>query len=280
MADVLRRRSRQVFAPGRFAIAASCALLLVSTVAAGAEVPVRHKEGLVHGFLVVRTLEGKTIADGDLIQNSHGDRVTSRLVFHFKDGSVHDETAVFAQRGVFRLIHDHLLQRGPSFEHPVEVDIDVARGEVTSEYMEDGKEKKSTERLSMPRDVANGLMYVLLKNIRPSDPEMKVAYVAATPKPRLVQLIIRPGAEDPFTTGDTHRKATHYVVKVDIGGIAGTLASIFGKQPADTHVWILEGEAPAFVKSEGPLAPGGPTWRIELVDPVWPAASPGADEKK
>ena len=37
-----------------------------------------------------------------------------------------------------------------------------------------------------------------------------------------------------------------------------------GKQPPDTHVWVLGGEAPAFVKSEGPLYAGGPIWRIQL----------------
>jgi hypothetical protein len=66
-----------------------------------APVAERHPEGLVHGFLVLRTLEGDTLADGDLIQVAHGDRVTSRLVFHFKDGSIHDETAVFSQRRNF-----------------------------------------------------------------------------------------------------------------------------------------------------------------------------------
>lgn len=73
-----------------------------------------------------------------------------------------------------------------------------------------------------------------------------------------------------FTTGSGARKATHYVVKVEIGGVAGLVAPIIGKQPADTHVWILGGEAPAFVKAEGPMFLGGPLWRIELVSPVWP----------
>jgi hypothetical protein len=57
-----------------------------------AAVAVRYLEGLVHGFLVLRTLEGDILADSDLIQVAHGDRVTSRLVLHFKDGSIHDET--------------------------------------------------------------------------------------------------------------------------------------------------------------------------------------------
>jgi len=71
-------------------------------------------------------------------------------------------------------------------------------------------------------------------------------------------------------------------VKVDIGGVAGVVAPLVGKQPEDSHVWILEGEAPAFVKSEGPLFMGGPPWRIELTNPAWPhvGTSEGASEEK
>jgi hypothetical protein len=69
------------------------------------------------------------------------------------------------------------------------------------------------------------------------------------------------------------RQATHYVVKVDIGGLSGLLAPLLGKQPPDGHVWILGGDAPAFVKSEQQLYFGGPVWRIELVSPVFPSAT-------
>ena len=57
---------------------------------------------------------------------------------------------------------------------------------------------------------------------------------------------------------------------IDDQSIAGFVAPLVGKQPPDSHVWILEGEAPAFVKSEQPLYNGGPLWRIELVSPTWP----------
>jgi len=50
-------------------------------------IPVRHVEGTVHGFLALRTKEGKVLAVGDLFQVVRGDRVTSRLLFSFKDGS-------------------------------------------------------------------------------------------------------------------------------------------------------------------------------------------------
>jgi hypothetical protein len=59
------------------------------------------------------------------------------------------------------------------------------------------------------------------------------------------------------------------VIKIDIGGLTGLIAPLVGKQPPDTHVWILQGEAPAFVKAEGPMFLGGPIWRIELASPVW-----------
>src|SRR5688572_28904158 len=94
--------------------------------------------------------------------------------------------------------------------------------------------------------------------------------VAATPKPRLVKLVIAPAGEEPFTIAGSPRKAMHYVVKVKIGGLAGLIAPLLGKQPEDSHVWVLGGDAPAFVKSEGPLFMGGPSWQIELVSPAWP----------
>ena len=243
-------------------------------------VNVRWTEGLVRGFLVLQTLEGAALADGDLIQVARGDRVTTRLVFHFRDGSVHDETVVFSQRGRFRLISDHLKQTGPSFPHPIDVALDAA-GQVTVAYRDDdGKEKLITERLELPDDVANGLVLALLKNIDPKAARTTVSMVATAPKPRLVKLVIAPEGEDPFSIGSSSQKAIRYVVKVEIGGLAGLLAPLVGKQPPDTHVWILTGEAPAFVKSEGPLYFGGPIWRIELASPVWrrqvaPAAAPG-----
>src|SRR5947209_696070 len=76
-------------------------------------VPVRHTEGLMHGFLVLRTLEGKAIADGQMTQDAHGDRVTDHLIFRFKDGSIYEDTTVFSQHQVFRLVSDHFIQRGP-----------------------------------------------------------------------------------------------------------------------------------------------------------------------
>jgi hypothetical protein len=251
----------------------ACAALLQPGKLLAAPVSVRHAEGVVHGFLVLRTLEGNTLADGDLIQVARGDRVTSQLLFHFKDGSLHDETAVYSQRRSFRLLSYHLVQKGPAFQHRMDVSIDGSTGQVTVRYTgDDGKEKVASDRLQLPPDVANGMILTLVKNVGPDVPRTTVSMVAATPKPRLVKLAIVPQGEEPFLLGGSKRRATHYVLKIEIGGVGGVVAPLLGKQPPDIHVWILSGDAPAFVKLEGPLYLGGPAWRIELTSPVWPAA--------
>lgn len=79
--------------------------------------------------------------------------------------------------------------------------------------------------------------------------------------------------------GELH--ATHYVLKIEIGGVAGVIAPLVGKQPPDVHVWVQGGTAPAFVKMQGPLYSGGPIWQVQLASPVWPRApAPAAAGKR
>ena len=233
-------------------------------------VGVHYVEGLVHGFLALRTTNGVTVAHGDLIQKARGNQVTSRLVYAFKDGSVQDETAVFSQRGHFQLISDHLVQRGPAFKQPLDMRIDVASGQVAVRYKnEHGEDRVETEQMELPPDLANGLLITLLKNVTHSAFPPTLSYVAATPKPRLVKLEVSVAGSDLFIVAGSSHRATHYVLKVNVGGIAGLVAPLVGKEPPDSHVWVLEGEAPAFVKSEAPLFLGGPVVRTELASPVW-----------
>jgi hypothetical protein len=236
-------------------------------------VAVRHTEGLVRGFLVLRSPDGAVIANGDLIQFLRDDRVTSRLVFHFKDGSLQDETAVFTERRWFRLLSDHLVQRGPTFPHPQELSIDATSGRVTVRRRNDGQEKFIEERMELPSDLANGMMVTLLKNISPDAPSTTVSMLFATPKPRLVKLVITPMGQEPFSVGRASYKATRFNVKVEIGGLAGLIAPLLGKQPKDTSVWIVGGDAPGFVRSEGQFYQDGPIWRVELASPDYPRPS-------
>jgi hypothetical protein len=255
-------------------------LCVFSTATALADpVSVRYKEGLLHGFLSVSTLDGDPIGTGDLTQTAHGDRVTSHLDLRLKDGSRQEETTIFSQRSSFRLISYHLTQRGPAFKNPTDLSITASTGQVTVQYTDDGgKGKTVSEHLKLPPDLANGLVPTLLKNLRPDTPQLEVSMVVATPKPRLVKLAISIHGNERFSLVGSRREAIDYTIKVDLGGIAGVVAPMIGKQPPDAHIWILGGDAPVFLKSETLAFVGGPIWRIELTAPTWPTAAQ-PDEK-
>jgi hypothetical protein len=249
----------------------ACAVGLLSTAEA---VRVRHLEGTLHGFLALTTEQGQVLAAGDLIETVRGDRVTSHLTFHFKDGSLDDETTVYTQRGVFRLISDHHIQRGPYFPHPIDMMIDVAKGVVvTRSPGKDGKDETATDRLKLPADLCNGLVIPFIKNISPDAGETKVSMIVSTPKPRLVTLNIMPQAPGTFYVAGVPRKATVYEIKIELGGVAGIIAPVIGKQPPNIFIEIFQSELPAFLRETGPLFEGGEALTISLIGPTWSAAS-------
>jgi hypothetical protein len=255
--------------------ATNLAIVLLLSAALSAEpVPVRYVQGMLHGFLVLRTQEGETIATGDLVQLSRGDRITTRLIFHFKDGSLDDETTIYSQHGVFRLIKNHHIQKGPSFPHPLDLSVDTSTNQVSVRSLnKDGKEDVATQHMDLPGDLSNGMISTLLMNLPRDVSQTKFSLLVAAPKPRLVKLAISPDGDDPAWIQGSRLEAKRYLVKVEIGGVAGKVAPIVGKQPPDTHVWILGGEAPVFLRSLGPTQPDGPVWSMELTSPTWKAES-------
>jgi hypothetical protein len=244
-------------------------------------VTVRYQEGLLHGFLLLRSEAGAVLAVGDLTQIAKGDQVTSDLAFRFKDGSLYEETTVFSQRGRFQLLKYHLVQKGPAFKHPTETSLNASTGEFTVRHQEDdGQEKNISERVQIPADVANGMLTTLLKNLPANAQQITFSMVIATPKPRTIKLAVTFQGEEPVLAGGSSRKARHYLVKVELGGVAGVVAPLVKKQPPDSHVWILAGGFPVFVRSVGSLYEDGPIWTIEQTSPAWPEKAEGHNSTK
>ena len=124
--------------------------------------------------------------------------------------------------------------------------------------------------MDLPPDLANGILLDLLKNISPDAQETRISYLATTPKPRLIHLLVAPDGAETFRSAGRPNKALRFKIHADIGGIAGMIAPLIGKESPDTHAWISAGAVPAFIRSEEPLYLGGPLLRTELISPVWP----------
>ena len=134
---------------------------------------------------------------------------------------------------------------------------------------ENGKAKIDTDRITVPPDLANGLLLTLLKNVGSGPPPKTLSMVVATPKPRLVKLEISPPTVESFSTNGMPRKAAHYVIKIDLGGITGLVAPLVGKQPPDSHVWMLQGDVHIMSQNSRstPVALSGGS---SFTSPTWP----------
>jgi hypothetical protein len=253
----------------------TCLSALCFTWQANAEpIPVRHLEGFVHGYVVLKDLNDTLLAAGDITQLPSGNPTTMALTLHFKDGSLYEETSVFSQQHVFKLLAYKQVMKGPAFPRPQTTTIDTSTGNVTIVTTEkDGKPKTIAKQLSLPPDLANGIVSMLLTDVDPKV-ETVLSMLVASPEPRLVKLKIAAAGEDAFSIGGSGFKATHYVIKIDLGPVTGTVAKVIGKQPPPTDIWVAAGPAPIFLKSEGQLFADGPIWRIELASPSWPKAPP------
>ena len=235
-------------------------LLLPLQPAVAGQVAVRFPEGVTRAFPTLSTLDGQKIAHGDFAQVVRGDRVVSRMTFRFKDGSLYDELAVYSQREVFTLLSYRIVQRGPSFPETLEASIDRESGTYTVRHRmdEDSPEEVIGGQFTIPEDAYNGMLSLVIKNLAPRATDT-VSVVAFTPKPRAVKVALTPVGEDPVQVSDSPMRAVRYHIRPQLG----LFASLLIADIPDVRVWVLPGDAPAFLRAEGPLYFMGPIWRIE-----------------
>jgi len=251
-----------------FAALVATAVLGSSCSMQGQGLKLRYITAYEHGFIILRDTAGAILASGELTQVPYTHRIALHVVLHFRDGSIDDETTLYSQGETIRLISDRHIQTGKSFPHPSDVMIDVPRQQVSVRDLSKSKDEAKTEHMDLPPDLSNGLLAPLIENMQ-ADTPIEVSYVALAPKPRMVKLAIAKGGDDHFTVGGRSYKAAKYDVKVHIGGVAGVVAPMIGKQPPDTYVWVTESSVPAVVRLDSALYTDGPIWSVQFASPVW-----------
>jgi len=242
-----------------------CALLVARVVSAD-PVRVRYPEGPAHGFLILTDTADKPLAHGERIQWLEKGVVASELIFRFDDGSLYDETARFSQKDVFRLESYHLVQKGPSFSTNIDEQFDRSGKYAVRSREADTDEKTLTGTTEIPRDTYNGMTPTILKNLT-KGASAKTHLLAFTPKPRILELHSTPEDTDKYWVGGSESTATRFLIKPDVPGLTGVVATVIGKQPPSFRMWIAQGNAPVLVRFEGPLYAEGPPWRIGLSAP-------------
>jgi hypothetical protein len=225
-------------------------------------VAVRFPEGPTYGVVTLSSLAGEVLADGELIQTVRRRQVESRLVFRFKDGSLHDEATVFTQDRVFRIISYRMLERGRAFPHETEVALDRNTGRYKVRFRENpqAEEERHEGSVEMPADLYNGMGSTLARHLNGGRATGHI--LVFTPKPHLLTMELSPAGVDTYRIGGVGRTATRYLMKLEIKGALGVLATLTGNEPPPLHYWIAN-PVPGFLKFEGAMFLKGPAWRVE-----------------
>lgn len=243
-------------------------LVLLNTPAEAIPVEVRLKEGVTQGYLSVSVPGGARIAEGEVSQVATGaDRLVSRMVLRFNDGSRYNETVIFSQKKFFRLLRYSVDQKGPSFPQDLHFDLDGGTGAYT--ILEGPASKENSPRtgtLELPPDVYNGMTVMVLKNL-PESGQASFHIVSVDQEPTLYPVVVRAVDVDAVKTGNRKGEAVHYVLQPTVKWLKRTLAWLFSKTIPEYHFWLITHDVPAFTKFEGPLSSGGPIWRIEQISP-------------
>lgn len=249
----------------RFLLAALMATTMSCVAASAEQIAVKHIQRPDHQFMVTRSESGKVIAHLEFEQTIKGDEVTVHLATRFLDGSIDEETSTFSQKGVFRLLRNHRVQRGPFFAKPVDFSVDAVTGTLTSRMVDkSGKDNVDNEHMKLPDDLANGMIGTLLENVPSDTAPFRVGLVAPVGGGRLIQLLISRESEQTFEMNGRPHKAIVFRVHPEIGGFAGMFAPLVGMQPKDVMVWIREGNDPEVVRIVGQLGGAGPVVSSEL----------------
>lgn len=239
--------------------------ITLGTTASAERISVNHIQVPEHGVMVARSETGKIIARFEFVQAVQGDEVTMRLIYHFVDGSIDEETTTYTQQGTFRLIRNHHIQKGPFFQKPVDFTVDATTGIVTNRTTDrNGKIHVESEHIGLPDDLANGFIGTLLLNVPHNAAPFRVGLLAPVDGGRLIKLLISPEGEQPFHMASQNLKATVFRIHPELGGIVGVIAQLIGLQPKDVMVWVLEGKEPAVVRIVGQLGGYGPVVSSEL----------------
>jgi len=244
---------------------AACLAMALGNAAQAEPIPVRHVQRPMHEFMVARSETSAVLARTEFSQVVQGDEVTLRLTYRFVDGSIDDETTTFRQKGTFRLVRDHHIQKGPFFAKPVDFAVEAANGIATTRTADKyGKIHDESEHMDLPDDLANGFIGTLLLNVPQNAKAFRVGLLAPVGSGRLVRLLILPDSVQPFQRNGQTLNAMVFRIHPELGGIVGVIARLLGLHPKDVMVWVLESEEPAIVRIVGQLGGYGPVVSSEL----------------
>ena len=245
------------------------ALLLAASVAATG-VPTRWVEGTLRGFPIVRTADGRAIANGELTQVIENGKLHARAVYDFNDGRRVREETVFEQQPLLRQLSWSWEERRGN-EVLRSYSVDLTTGHATARKRGSDGFDTWDDHLDDTNGafVGVGFMYAVKNLTERLDKGEKIPLTAVvfTAKPRTVTVTISRDQVGELIMAGRKLPAERFVIHPEVPWIA----RLFVKAP-DQYLWFYRPSPPMFLRADIPLAePSDPMIRIELI--------PGAESR-
>jgi hypothetical protein len=234
-------------------------------------------EGVARGFPALRTLAGKTLADGEFTQSLDGDRLHVKIRYDFSPTHWVEERSVIRQEPTLGQERWSWVEmREGRVERRFEVDF--LSGNATAEKREKGELHRWAEHLDVEpgRSFAGVAWALAIRGVRTrllAGEKIEFQTVGFTPKPRAATVEISHAGLDHLPMSGRILAGDRFVIHPKIPWIIDVFVDV-----PDSQVWLTNPPPAAFLRFEGPLAePDDSIIRVDLLpgDPSG-AASPAA----
>lgn len=236
-------------------------------------------EGALHGFPVLRDLNGKTMGDGEFVQWNANGRLHVVITYAFSGGRRIEERVTLRQRP--QLVQESWSwkerRNGKTFR---QFAVDFRSGHATAAAPDDGKWKQWDETVEVPAgETFAGFGFTMaIKALRTrlvrGEP-ITLRAVGFAPKPQAVSVELSYAGRDRMRMAQRTIAADRFVVHPKLPFIA----RLFVQVP-DATIWLTTPPA-GFLRWEGPLAePDDQIVRVDLLPggdsgPAVPVATSG-----
>ena len=245
-------------------------LILITAAAASArssDEPIRleWEEGEVAGTTLIYEPGGdEPIGTVEYQQTRQGDRLKTRRVSHFRDGSSDEDVAEARVDGMLEAISGRTIIRDEKGEIVVRMSIDVAAQRLKAEWRdEDGERHTMDEEADLPKSTYWGpLVHIVLKNFDANEERGRVVFhtVAPTPQPRAIDMEFRRGGVEKVERPGMTFEARRFALSPTIHWIVDPLVRRIAPR---VSFWMSATKPPMLGQFVGPRNYSGQRIRIQ-----------------
>jgi hypothetical protein len=196
-------------------------------------------------------------------QTRREDVLSSVRVARFRDGSS-DEDAVTARVGeCLEALSGRSVIRDTRGEVVVDISVDVPAGRIEGAWRRGAEWRRVERRVELPAGTYWGpLIFIVLKNFDANEEGGRLVFrtVAATPRPRVLDMEIRREGPAPIERTGVHLEAVRFDLAPTIPWVPDLLVRLVAP---DARFYMLDQDPPALARFAGPRNYGRQEIRIE-----------------